>query len=247
MSQEEQIHNSVAPLANVQALTALIDRVQNRHPSLPGMAVFYGNSGYGKSTAAAYATVKYDAVTVEMASCWTTKNLCEAILIEMGVRQPRGTVSSMVNEINRTLAVQDRPLIVDEADFLVTTKKIEIVRDIHKGSGAPVILIGEELLPQKLKAWERVDGRMMDWVPAKEGTLKDAEVLAPMYAPGVTLEPELLARLQAASGGSIRRICINLQAVWEQARIHGRDRMGLEDWGRKAFFSGEPPAPRRAG
>ena len=88
---------------------------------------------------------------------------------------------------------------------------------------------------------------MMDWVPAEPGTLKDAEILAPMYAPGVTLDPLLLARLNKASGGSIRRICTNLQAVWEQAKIHGRSEMGVEDWGKRAFFSGEPPAPRRIG
>ena len=41
------------------------------------------------------------------------------------------------------------------------TGLIEIVRDFHEGSGAPVVPTGEELLPQKLKQWKRIHGRML--------------------------------------------------------------------------------------
>ncbi|WP_236549860.1 ATP-binding protein, partial [Profundibacterium mesophilum] len=80
---------------------------------------------------------------------------------------PKGTVSEMVEAISAELAMSDAPLLIDEADMLVKRKMIEIVRDIYEGSGAPVILIGEELLPQKLQQWERIHGRMLDWVAAQ--------------------------------------------------------------------------------
>ena len=42
---------SIAPLRNVAALISLVERVQDRSMGLPGMAVFYGPSGWGKTTA----------------------------------------------------------------------------------------------------------------------------------------------------------------------------------------------------
>jgi DNA transposition AAA+ family ATPase len=144
------LYNTVAPLRNVAALAQLIDRVKARAHGLPGMGTFYGPSGFGKTTAAIYATNRFQAVNVQVKSAWTRKKLCEAILHEMGV-PPRPTVGDMVDQIAQQLALLDVPLIVDEADFLVARKMIEILRDIHEGSGAPVVLIGEELLPQKLQ------------------------------------------------------------------------------------------------
>lgn len=55
MTESNRQFNSVAPLRNVVAMVQLVDRVISRAPTLPGMAVFYGPSGYGKSSAATYA------------------------------------------------------------------------------------------------------------------------------------------------------------------------------------------------
>lgn len=244
MAQEEQIFNTVAPLRNVAALTALIDRVQNRSMALPGMGVFHGPSGFGKSTAAIYATNRYHAVTVQVKSVWTKKTLCEAIMAEMSVPAAK-TISAMLDQICARLAVTDQPVLIDEADFLVQRGMIEIVRDIYEGSGVPVILIGEELLPQKLQAWERVHGRILDWVAAQPGDLSDAKHLAKIYAPGITLSEDILSRLLKASHGSIRRICVNLDRVREFAKVRGLTSIGDADWAGRDFFTGEAPVGRQ--
>lgn len=244
MSVSEQNNNGVAPLRNVAALVALIDRVKNRAYTLPGMGTFYGPSGYGKSFAAIHATNKFQAVTVQVKSAWTKKKLCEAILAEMSV-PPAKTVSDMLDQISGRLAVTDQPLLIDEADFLIQRGMIEIVRDIYEGSGAPVILIGEELLPQKLQVWERVHGRILDWVGATPGDLSDVGHLARIYAPGVTIAPDLQQNLLKASQGSIRRICVNLDRLREHATIKGVRTIGLDDWGPRSFFTGEAPLARQ--
>ncbi|MCU0882708.1 MAG: ATP-binding protein [Hyphomonadaceae bacterium] len=245
MTDETPLFNSVAPLRNVSALVQLIERTQNRAASLPGMACFYGPSGYGKTTAAVYAANRFDALVVQLKSTWTTRKLSAAILAEMGIA-PRGTVADMVDQISEQLARSGRPLLIDEADFLVARKQIEIVRDIYESSGASVILIGEELLPQKLQAWERVHGRMLDWVPAQPGTAADVDHLAKIYCAGVTLDAALKKAVLAQSGASIRRVCINLDRLAERARTEGRTSLSVSDIDTKAgFFTGEAPAPRR--
>lgn len=245
MTDETRLYNSVAPLRNVAALAALIDRVQNRAPGLPGMACFYGWSGYGKSTAAIWCANRYRAVLVQVKSAWTKKSICTAILSELGL-PAKGNTADMVDRIAAELAIRGMPLIIDEADHLVARRMVEIVRDIYEGSLAPVILIGEELLPQKLKEWERVHGRMLGWVPAQPSDLSDLNHLAPIYAPGIEIEPELKADLLKSSHGSTRRVCVNLAQLAERSAVLGRTRMGRTDFDARGFFTGTAPVPRRS-
>ncbi len=245
MQQEPRLYNSVAPLRNVAALVALIDRVQSRQSGLPGMATFYGPSGYGKTTAATYAANKFDAYCVQVKWCWTGKKLCQAILTDLSI-PPAGTIADMVDQISEEIARSGRPLLIDEADHLIKRNMIELVRDIYESSGAAVILIGEELLPQKLQKWERVHGRMLDWVPAEPGSMADVGHLAPIHCAGVELDEALKKKLLAVSANSIRRICVNLDRVAEFARTRGVNSVSLKDWGRGDFFTGTAPAPRRA-
>ncbi|MFN4058192.1 MAG: AAA family ATPase [Roseinatronobacter sp.] len=244
MTEERPLYNSVAPLRNVAALVALVDRVQNRAQGLPGMACYYGPSGFGKSTAAIYAENKSRAYQVQVKSAWTARKFCEAVLGEMALR-PARTIADMVDQISEHLAITAVPLLIDEADHLVARRMIEIVRDIYEGSQAAVVLIGEELLPQKLLQWERVHGRMLDWVAAEPATLDDVDKLRPIYAPGLQIARPLADAILKHSGRSIRRISINLARISELAQMSGRDQMVLADFDTRQFFTGTAPTPRR--
>jgi len=236
--------HSFATLRNVVTLVMLIERVRGRRPGLPGMATFYGPSGYGKTQAAIYAANKFQAVLVQMKSGWAKGNFLRAILKEMG-QKPANDNGDMADQIAQHLAILDVPLIIDEADHLVSRRLIEIVRDIYEGSQVPVILIGEELLPQNLQEWERVHGRMYGWARAEEATLADLSLLAPIYAPGVEIEPDLQAEVLRMSIQSIRRVCVNLAAVHERALVLGKTRMGTKDFDVQQLFTGVAPTPRR--
>lgn len=244
MTEETGLYNSVAPLRNVAALVSLIDRVQKKGQGLPGLATFYGPSGYGKSTAAIYAANRFQAYSVQVKSTWRTKKFCEAILEDLSIK-PAKTAADMIDQISERLLKSGRPLLIDEADFLVARGLIEIVRDIYESSGATIILIGEELLPQKLQQWERVHGRMLDWVAAQPGELADVGHLAPIYASGIEIADDLRIQILKESRGSIRRICINLDGVREFATIRGLSRVGLADCAEAKFFTGAAPEARR--
>lgn len=244
MTAERRLYNSIAPLRNVAALVALIDRVKTRGLNLPGMATFHGFSGYGKTQASIYAANKFQAVLVQVKSAWSARNFCQAVLGELSV-PARGTVGDMVDQIAQNLAVLDVPLIIDEADHLVARRMIELVRDIYEGSHAPVVLIGEELLPQKLREWERVHGRMLDWVAAQPADMGDLNHLAPIYAPRTVIDDGLKAEVLRMSSGSIRRICVNLAAIHERAQVLGVSRIGPADFEVARMFTGAAPAPRR--
>lgn len=245
MAEDTTLYNSVAPLRNVAALTALIDRVQHRALGLPGMAVFYGWSGFGKSTAAIYASNRFQAVLVQCKSAWTQRNLVSAILIELGL-QPKGNTADMIDRIAGELTLRGVPLIIDEADHLAARNMIELTRDIYEGSQAPVILIGEERLPQTLKKWERVHGRILDWIAALPADLSDLNHLTGIYAPGIEIDETLKRDLLRLSHGSTRRVCVNLAQVAERAQLLGVTRIGPAEFRREQFFTGDAPPPRRS-
>jgi len=242
MNQDHNQVNSIAPLRNVSLFSALVERVMNRAPGLPGMAVFHGYSGYGKTFSATYAANKHRAYHVQVKSVWTRKSLCEAIMRDMGL-PPKGTIPAMVEKIGEELSLSGRPLIIDEADHLVRQVMIEAVRDIYESSQAAIILIGEEYLPNKLQPFERVHGRMLDWVPAQPVSADDARHLAALYCRGIEVGQRLLEALHGASNGSARRVCVNLDRVRELALASGKKKIDLDDW-TGGFFTGNPPPSR---
>ena len=243
MADNTQLYNSVAPLRNVSALVSLIDKVINRTPGLPGLAVFYGYSGFGKTTAAVYAANECNAYQVQMKSTWTQKKLCQSLLLEMSI-EPAKTVADMVDQISEELALSNRVLIIDEADFLVKRNMIEIVRDIYESSGSPVILIGEERLPTNLQKWERVHGRVLAWLAAEPACLEDVDHLARIYAPETNLDAAFKKHLLKASQHSIRRVCVNLELVSEYSRIHGSNVVDLAAWKGQKFIPCQAPKAR---
>ncbi|MBO4168903.1 AAA family ATPase [Cereibacter azotoformans] len=240
----DALYDSVAPLRNVSALMTLIDRVQRRAFGLPGMATYYGPSGFGKSTAAVYATNAFGACHIEVQPLWRSKQLLAGIAHELALR-PARTAPDIFEQVARELSVHQRPLLVDEADRLIRDDMVEVVRGLYEASNVPVILIGEEELPTKLMKWERVHGRMLDWVGAQPAEISDVNQLAPIYAAGIEIRDELKERLLEQSSGSIRRVSTNLSHVRETAVTQGWTKVGLAEWGARPFFRGEAPPPRR--
>ena len=244
MTDRGELYNTVAPLANVTRLVALIDRCQNRGPGLPGLGCFYGQAGRGKTHAGIYATNTLNACHIEALPFGGLKKLLEMIVTELGLR-PKRLIPDLFDQAAQELAVSQRPLLIDEADHILATKTIEAIRHLHDKSGAPVILMGEELLPQRLQAWERVHGRMLAWVEAEPATIEDVGHLAKVYAPGVEVTPDLRATVLDASKASMRYISTNLAAIAEFAAVRGMSRITKADWGATAFHTGEPPTLRR--
>ena len=237
---------SPAPLKNVAAMVTLVQTLLDRPQMSSGFGVFSGPSGYGKSVASTYAQNHADCVYVEVREFWTRKAFCKAMLAELG-QKPKGTIPDMMDDLLRVLGSEmGRVLIIDEADKLVDKGMIELARDIQEMTNAPVILVGEERLPQKLKAFERVDNRVLDWVLAQPCDAQDARVLAKMIAPGLDIEDALLDRICRETGGRTRRVSNTLFEVANYARNTGEKAVTLATY-RGRIFTGEAPVRAKAG
>lgn len=235
--------STTAPLTNVSLCSKALMRAVDRPAHLPGFVCFYGPSGWGKSTAATYVQNTQNAYLIQCQSSWTRKAVLLAILHEMGII-PAKTLYEMVNQVCKQLADSQRPLIIDELDHMVKKGAVELIRDIHDGSQAAILLIGEERLPSKLERWERFHGRVLDWVPAQPADLDDCRHLANLYCHGVRIGDDLLQAMHKVCRGSARRIIVNLELIQGEAGTIGLTEMGLADWGKRQFFTGEAPVRR---
>lgn len=236
-----------APLKNVALFNGLCKRVINRAPGLPGMACFFGRSGLGKTKSAIYGANTSRATYVEVGQFTTAKSLLRSILLELGVATPRGSIPEMVEtSILRLSADRHRPLIVDEAHHIAAKRFVDLLRELHDKSLAPVILIGEETLPGSLEKFERVHNRMLEWLGAEACDLDDARLLARTYCPGLRIGDDLLEEIRQRVGGNHRRIVVNLARVLEEVRKAGKTEIGLADYDVGLISTLKAPTPRRA-
>ena len=235
--------SGTAMLRNVRLCAVLLQRAMERPAHLPGMVCFYGPSGWGKSFSAAYSANKHRAYYVECKSSWTKKALLGAILNEMGLPQT-GTLYEMTDMIAEQLVLSQRPLIIDEMDHIVDKKAVEIIRDVYEGSNAPILMIGEEMLPAKLRRWERFHNRMLAWQPAQPADLDDARQLARIYCDKVKVADDLLDMFVKATRGCTRRICVNLYQAETLGVATGLERIDMKTWGDRPIYTGDAPKRR---
>ena len=250
MSDHSQpVNQSLAPLTNVTLFVQLLEKVVNRPAHLPGIGVFHGYSGFGKTCAAIYGANKYGAHYIEAGDSWSRTTLVNTIHHELTGREYKGTIAQKVSEIVRLMAGGDsgdpKPLIIDEADFLIKRSMVDMVREIHDKSLAPVILIGEELLPSKLEEFERAHNRVLDWQAAQPVDMQDINLLVRLYCPEVEIAADLVKHLADLSQGRARRIAVNLELIREACQRENLSEIDLKRWGDRQLYTGTPPARRR--
>lgn len=237
----------IAKIGNIGQCQTALERAMHRSANLPGLVCFYGPSGWGKSLSSNYLCNTKRGYYIQVKSIWSKKVLLQKILGEMGIKPSQNT-GEMLDQVCDQLSASGRPLVIDEMDHLVEKKSVELVRDIYEGSQAPILIIGEEELPQKLKKFERFHGRILSFIPALPVTLEDARLLSACYAPNITCADDLLGKLVKDSHGSVRRVCVNLDHVREEASVYGVNEVDL-GWCEKngiRFYSGDAPKRRAA-
>jgi len=234
---------TVAPITNVSLCSQAMLRAVNRPMHLPGFVCFYGPSGWGKSTAACFVQHDQDAYYIQCQEGWTRKAVLQAMARELGLA-PKKTNYEITEQICKQLASSQRPLIVDEFDHLVNRGAVEMIRDIYEGSRAAILLIGEELLPDKLQRWERFHGRVLDWIPAQPADFDDCKHLVRLYCREVAIGDDLLKKFLQKTKGSTRRIVVNIERARLAAMEVGEKEIDLASWGDRQIFTGEPPKRR---
>lgn len=239
--------NKTLPLKNIEILLETTKKAVESPKHLPKIVTFSGPSGFGKSFACAYVANKYNCSYVEIGASWGVSHLLDEILASLGITTKEKTIARKMKVVVESLITANRPLILDEFDHMVKPRCLEIIREIHDKALTPIILVGEELLPKKLEETERFHNRVLNWAYAEPASLQDAEYLARFYCKGLDVKEDLLEKLVKASQGRVRRLCVNLEQIKQEARLNNWKQIDLKAWGERKLFTGSAPAPRRLG
>lgn len=236
-----RVNGQFAPLNNVIIASTCMKRLLDAASHLPHIGVLRGKAGLGKTSASCYLVNKYNAYRIECKSVWNRNTVLTQILKVMGI-EPESTMSRMLDQICAQLMTSGRPLIIDELDHLVAKSAVEVIRDIHDGSGnAPILLIGEENIATKLERWERVHSRVLDWSQVLPLESDDCRLLADFYCSHLDISDDMLEYVRKATGGSARRICVNLEMIDEMAKRNGVTTIDRAAWGNEPLYTGKSP------
>lgn len=170
------------------------------------MLIFYGQSGLGKSIAVANVANAVDAVYVSFNRLWTHKWLLAKIGHELGLVHMRGTTVAMLDAVIERINERRCPLIFDETDYMIERGTPEILRDIYVETGVPLMMVGEEAFPDRVKRWERFDNRILRKTRALPLTTGDGRLLRDIYCTRVRIEDDLADHLTAMCKGVARHI-----------------------------------------
>ncbi len=222
---------NLASTSNVALCYQAIDIAVNRNLNAPGLLVFHGHSGLGKTMSLTMVAHTFRAYYVQVKSVWTTRDFLRAVLHEMGISTPsRITVGAMMELACAELSATNRPLLIDEADHLADKKRLPIVMDLYEGSGTPVMLIGEERLPAKIAQHEKIHNRVLKWIAAQPCSRTDFDKLAAIYAPQLNISDDLAEKILDKTHGVTRRVSTTLIEMADWANSHGINSLTAESY-----------------
>ncbi|ARR52027.1 hypothetical protein HY78_00410 [Rhizorhabdus wittichii DC-6] len=232
---------SWAALSNMARALDTMNAAIHAEDGAPRMCVFFGKSGVGKTVGAAYVTARTGAAYILARSVWTRRAFLEALATEIGIASLERTATRLMDQIIEQLQAMPRPLLIDEMDHLARNQAVEIIRDIYDATDIPVMMIGEEKLPGKLKEWERFDNRLIAINQALPASVEDGRLLRDVYCKRVHVADDLVDFFTERCKGITRRIIINLQRANTVAVDElGTTAIDLKSWGNRPMLNGAP-------
>ncbi|MGQ8367104.1 AAA family ATPase [Glaciecola sp. 1036] len=226
-----------AHTANVtKAFNAYQNLTESAEDGTPAMGMFSGKAGLGKTTAGAWLFTKADGILLRCFKADTLGTFLERLSTELGL-ETDCTRAKMLSNIIRELAICNRPLFIDEADYLAEKIAVlETLRDIYDLANVPIILIGYEQLPKKVKRLPQLLSRISQHVEFQPANENDIAIMAEQLVEHCEVEPCLLAELLKKSNGNFRLITVGLNSIEKFCVVNGLDSISAQQWAGRMLF-----------
>lgn len=226
----------VAPVKNLLATQIALETLIQRSYGVPGIGLLHGNSGLGKTTTTTYLYNQVNGIYVSTRAHDTTSSLLQRVVEELG-SAPKFRISKNVDFIIEQMSMHERPLFIDEADYLMNDKRmLETIRDLYDGTEIPIVLIGMDQIARRISSHKQFFNRISEWVEFKKADIDDVRVMADsLLEHDIQVDDDLLEHLRIATGGELRRITIGLQKIESLAIANELDLVTLDAWGDEPF------------
>ena len=214
------MRNITTPVKNVAKLAAQGQALLNAPMRLTHrLGLIHGETGLGKTTATAWFAIQHDAYYVRSMAAWRTPSaLLRAVCRELEI-PPKRYIGDMLDTITNTLSRENRPLFIDEADYLVRFPDMrDTIMDLQDMSTVPIILVGMKDIKSEIKKSEKFDNRFLIDVEFKPLDQGDARLLTDQLCE-VNVSDDLLADLFKYAKGNTRRITTGLYRIEQVAAV----------------------------
>ncbi|MDO8654222.1 MAG: ATP-binding protein [Undibacterium sp.] len=235
----------VAAIATFDLVAATLEQLTNRRVGMDGIGVLYGPSGWGKTFSSNTLALETRAYFVQMKAVWTKKTFLQKILDEMKFDyDDHCSIPELFDMVTSQLGASRRVLILDEFNRAIEKPILaQITREIFDSTQTPLLLVGEEQLPNVMarSQFKQLYRRVSAWAEAQDVTVADAAKLAPIYCPGVAFENAALTALVTFSKGSVSSVVKCFNQLQEHCLTHGMDSMDFASLQKIALPSSTHP------
>lgn len=232
--------SAVAKTKNVlAAFLAYQSIVEASQSGTPAIAMFTGSAGLGKTTAGSWLFAKADGLLVRCLKADTLGTFLSSLAKELGLDTRSNGVSRVatLNFIVEELASSQKALFIDECDYIADkTEILETIRDIYDLANVPIILIGYNALPAKVKKLGQLSSRISQHVEFRPADFDDLSLMTKELITDTEIQPCLLQELLTAAAGNYRRLHTGLDTIEKFARTNQMKTINAEHWGDKPFF-----------
>lgn len=226
--------------ARTKNILAAYDAYQNIEEAaadgIPAMGMFSGPAGMGKTTAGAWLFTQADGILVRCLRADTLGTFLERLAQDLGL-ETRQRRADMITFVVHELAKTGKPLFIDEADYICDKDQVlETIRDLYDLANVPIILIGYDKLPRKIKRLPQLFSRISQHVEFKPADFDDIQIMASDLVEHTVVQDDLLNDLLKASKGNFRDITVALGKIERFALSNDITRISAHQWADQPFF-----------
>lgn len=219
---------AIAPTKNIDAVSRAYANLKGRASTVPGMMLIYGPAGYGKTTACEHLLATCGGVSIRAQVFWSPSGMLDAICESLSLEptsRPYRTVRLISNHLKRN----PQPLVIDEADHLLTKPLLlEGLRDIHDLTKNPVVLVGMEGIDRKIQRHPQLLRRLTQFAELGPLDLMDLKSVARSVC-STPVDDDLLSHILSASKGSTGLAVVGLSQI--DRFFQGEQKpVKLKDW-----------------
>lgn len=215
------MNNKFVRTSNVARLLAALEVLKGRGAPEACMLLVAGPAGMGKSRSGLWWAMQENAVHVRVKAAATPHWLLTDIVRELGDTAPAHSCEKLFAQAVGHLSKHPRAIVIDEVEnALHDIKVIETARDISDLVEVPVLLIGREYVPGRLKRYPHIWTRIAAQAQFGPATSDDIRKCATELSE-VPIADAVCSVIEKQADGHIREVvkCIaNAEAIGLRAR-----------------------------
>lgn len=209
------------PTENFRRLREAEKLVARRGAREAGLVIVMGKFGIGKSELTARWASDSNYVFVRAKSTWTKRGLLDQLAEAMGL-PTNGRALDVQSRIIAKMAVDMVPLIIDEADFLVTRDSaalLEVLRDITDLTGTMCFLVAMDRFVSKLTRYGHIMSRVARVVHLQPLSVDDVRATVAAKAE-VAMDAQVVEMIHQQSDGRMRLVLNAIANIEQWARAN---------------------------